>query len=53
MPQPGGHQNHREFLVSLKMTWFQRLPSGLLFTFMNPHFFQFRFAGTEQSWQPS
>ena len=40
-------------VVGLERTWDQKLSSGLLLTFMSTHFFQFRFAGTEQYWHPS
>ena len=40
-------------VVGLKRTWDQKLSSGLLLTFMTVHFFQFRFAATEQHWHPS
>ena len=44
-----------DFLVCLKRTWDQKLSSGLLFTFMANHLFQFRFADAEhyQHFQPS
>ena len=34
--------------IGLKRTWDQKLSSGSLLTFMSTHFFQFRFAETEQ-----
>ena len=37
-------------VVGLKRTWDQKLSSGSLLTFMSTHFFQFRFAETEQCW---
>ena len=39
-----------EFLVGIKRTWDRKLSSGLLFTFMANHLFQFRFADAEQYW---
>ena len=40
----------KKSIACLMRTWDQKLSSGSLLTFMSTHFFQFRFAETEQYW---